>query len=278
MTALVVAWSFRAAVVVVFAYLVTLGLRRSSAASRNFVWRATLAVVVVIPAILLISPRIEVPVSTRPGITRVMLVPDNPVLVETKPATRETPQALAKAAAVEAALSPDRDMFKPLDYLIGIYFVGVLLSLLRWGASYARVRAMQRAAWVEPEEKGVYVVKDAALSVPVTFGWLKQVILLPESSNEWSTERMATALLHERAHMKRQDWIWQSASQWIAAFHWFNPLVWVLVASLRNTAEEAADDEVLAQGVAPSLYAAELLHFASASNTPAATAFSPTKP
>jgi hypothetical protein len=49
----------------------------------------------------------------------------------------------------------------------------------------------------------------------------------------------------------------------VCALYWPNPLVWLAARSLRNEAEVAADDQVIASGMRPSSYAGELLQLAS---------------
>src|SRR6185436_4274758 len=66
-------------------------------------------------------------------------------------------------------------------------------------------------------------------------------------------------LLHELAHVRRQDWITQLVSQVALALQWFQPLAWVAARRLREEAEVAADDIVVAAGVVPSTYASHLL-------------------
>ncbi len=97
------------------------------------------------------------------------------------------------------------------------------------------------------------------VSVAMTAGARKPVVLLPASSREWSAERMQVVLLHELAHVQRGDWQTLIASEIALAVWWFHPLAWWLSRSVRRDAEQAADDRVLAAGTRPSDYAAHLL-------------------
>jgi beta-lactamase regulating signal transducer with metallopeptidase domain len=96
----------------------------------------------------------------------------------------------------------------------------------------------------------------------MTWGVLRPVILLPKESVLWNSDRLEAVLLHELAHVRRND----SLSQWLAfavcAMYWFHPAVWRFVRAMRAEAELAADDAVLMSGVKPSAYAALLLRFA----------------
>ena len=88
------------------------------------------------------------------------------------------------------------------------------------------------------------------------------MVLLPEAAMSWPEERREMAIWHERAHIERHDWLWQTIGRLIAAVFWFHPLVWLACAQLRREAESAADNEVLRSGSIPCQYAALLLEIA----------------
>src|SRR5206468_4026006 len=69
-------------------------------------------------------------------------------------------------------------------------------------------------------------------------------------------------LAHELAHVKRRDWPIQLIAEIVRAVYWFNPLVWIACARLRQESEHATDDAVLNRGAAGSEYAAQLLDLA----------------
>ena len=100
------------------------------------------------------------------------------------------------------------------------------------------------------------------LEVPLTCGALRPRILLPAAARTWSRERRTAVLLHELAHIRRRDVAVQMAIHLIAAFWWFQPLVWILQRAVRKESELACDSEALAKGCRPSAYAAELLGIA----------------
>jgi beta-lactamase regulating signal transducer with metallopeptidase domain len=101
-----------------------------------------------------------------------------------------------------------------------------------------------------------------AAAVPVTFGVWRPVILLPEEASGWSTERLDSTLLHEMAHIARFDAATQTISRLVAAFHWFNPLAWHSLKSIRTLAEQSCDELVLAAGADPRAYARTLVETA----------------
>jgi DUF4097 and DUF4098 domain-containing protein YvlB len=100
------------------------------------------------------------------------------------------------------------------------------------------------------------------LEAPITAGWINPVILLPCDADTWTPERKHVVLVHELAHVARGDYAAQLVATFVLAVLWFHPLVWLAVARLRTEAEQAADDRVLASGVAGVNYATHLLEIA----------------
>ncbi|RYG42452.1 M56 family metallopeptidase, partial [bacterium] len=137
-----------------------------------------------------------------------------------------------------------------------VWSLGAGFLALRWFTGLARLCRLRRAA-TPTEATDVWRTE---IAVPVTYG---RTILMPLEAAVWPEARVRAAILHERAHIRRKDWVWQNIAALFAAVHWFNPLAWLLARLLRDTAETAADDAVLAQGVRPSDYARELLAVAS---------------
>ena len=103
--------------------------------------------------------------------------------------------------------------------------------------------------------RGVDLLLGPAPGLVATWGWRRPVVMLPESASGWPAERMRIVLLHELAHARRGDWVVQVAAEALSCVWWFNPLAWVLRARLRRESEQAADDLVLAHGVAPAAFA-----------------------
>ena len=100
---------------------------------------------------------------------------------------------------------------------------------------------------------------SAACASPVTVGWLRPVVILPETWREWSPSKLDAVLTHEHAHVRRRD----PLVQWLAllnrAVFWFHPLAWWLERRLSVLAEQTCDDAVLARGHDPHDYSEYLL-------------------
>src|SRR5580704_17055322 len=76
---------------------------------------------------------------------------------------------------------------------------------------------------------------------PVTFGFLRPVILLPEECLQ--DESVAC---HELVHVRRRDWLFNVVEECIVSIFWFHPAMWWMVAEIQLAREEAVDREVVA--------------------------------
>jgi hypothetical protein len=94
---------------------------------------------------------------------------------------------------------------------------------------------------------------------PMTWGWLRPVVMLPVEAEAWSVERSRVVLLHELAHVRRGDFVTQLVGELARCLYWFHPLSWWSVRCLRVEQEAACDDCVLVAGTTADDYAEELL-------------------
>jgi beta-lactamase regulating signal transducer with metallopeptidase domain len=256
-------WSLKLAATVVLGCLCSFVVRRRSAATKHLVWRIAVVVGILLPVAMAVSPALKTPSLMEPvqaPIRSAFVVRPQALPAGFKPRTE-------RGAAAIANLSDDAPW---LPIALGVYLLGVLLTLGTWAASLSKIRQIAKEAMRGSDL--VLVATEPALRVPITYGALRPVILLPADSESWPAERVESAVRHETAHIKRQDWLWQTLAVWVRAIHWFNPLAWVLTAALTKTAESAADDEVVASGLTPSIYASELLRVAEGARTDYAAA------
>ena len=91
----------------------------------------------------------------------------------------------------------------------------------------------------------VRLVLSHRREIPMTWGVLRPVVLLPADAVGWSEERLAVALLHEFGHVRRRDCLTQLVARATCAVYWFNPLSWLALARVRVEQEQASDDLAL---------------------------------
>ena len=153
--------------------------------------------------------------------------------------------------------------------LASVLMLGAGLARLAWLAS--RAERITSGPWlrIAREVEADYALgRQARLmesehpSLLVTWGLLRPRILIPRAARQWSDERIRVVLRHELAHVRRGDWFVQIAGELLRAAYWFNPLVWIACAHLRQESEHACDDEVLIHGVDGQEYATHLLELA----------------
>jgi hypothetical protein len=116
------------------------------------------------------------------------------------------------------------------------------------------------------------LLENEETDVPVTWGVVYPVVLLPTVAAQWDDEQRIAVLTHELAHVKRFDALTQQLAQLALALLWFHPLVWMAVRRMRLEREHACDDFVLIAGARASRYADELLGLARRLTRPTAPA------
>ncbi len=109
---------------------------------------------------------------------------------------------------------------------------------------------------------GLEVVEGPTGSMPMTYGFWRPTIFLPEETREWSQERVQIVLQHELAHVNRHDSAVHLMAQVCLSLYWWNPLAWWALHKLLRAQEEAADDAVLRAGISAPVYAEHLLEIA----------------
>jgi beta-lactamase regulating signal transducer with metallopeptidase domain len=103
------------------------------------------------------------------------------------------------------------------------------------------------------------LLRSGRFEIPVTWGIVYPVVLLPDNADDWTDERRRYVLVHEMAHVKRVDAFTQVIAQLSIAIFWFDPFVWIAAHRMRVEREHACDDYVLNEGTPASTYAADLL-------------------
>src|SRR5260370_23997817 len=101
------------------------------------------------------------------------------------------------------APEPPRPALDPITLIAAaLYLGGVALLLARLIAGYIAMRRLIHAS----TPVSARVREWNQLRVPMTAGFLRPVILLPENSREWSADTRLAVLAHEEAHIARGDW------------------------------------------------------------------------
>ena len=114
-------------------------------------------------------------------------------------------------------------------------------------------------------------VRYVSSGQPVTFGFRRPVVLLPESLRSQPADIRRVVLCHELFHVRRRDWVWVVAEELVKAVLWFHPAVLWLVSRVRLAREEVVDELTVLATAQRRAYMEALLVFADArAQTPAA--------
>lgn len=240
-----------------------------------------------VPVPVFVAEKTPVPVAPPPPLLHVnsALLP-RPDLSAARGPVRQAGRAVSPPNTARAALA---------HTLFWLWLPGAVLVLARTVAGLFVVRRLVRgsvapaahepfAELLNDNKRALGVTRRLELRVgrercaapgiaasPMTWGWRRPTILLPADSCSWDRERVRAVLLHELAHIARNDWAAQVVlARTVCALYWFHPLVWLAAACLRAEAERACDESVLQAGMSAPDYAGHLLAVAR-SLRPAAT-------
>jgi beta-lactamase regulating signal transducer with metallopeptidase domain len=112
--------------------------------------------------------------------------------------------------------------------------------------SYWNRRMSQLAAKINIT-KPVVLLQSSLAKIPMVIGHLKPVILFPVGIlNALSPNEVEAILLHELAHIKRNDFLVNLLQQFAAVFFFFNPAVLWILSLIKNERENCCDDIAIA--------------------------------
>jgi len=183
---------------------------------------------------------------------------------ESGPTARGRRSSVLAAAARAAAFG-----------LVGLWLAGLAVLTARLGLGLAGASRLSRQAapldgpgWrdilrrflsVVSVRRRVRLKSHGGVAIPMTWGLVRPVILMPRESEGWSEDERSSALFHEMAHVKRLDFLVTVLVRLSLAVYWLNPLARLAFRRLKSEQEKACDELVLRAGVRPSTYAANLL-------------------
>jgi TonB family protein len=90
------------------------------------------------------------------------------------------------------------------------------------------------------------ILTSPAVKHPVTFGFFRPVVLLPESYASLAETEQVAVVCHELLHVRRRDWLQIVAEEVVRTVLWFHPAVWWLLAQTDLGREQLIDQEVVA--------------------------------
>jgi len=198
------------------------------------------------------------------------------LMIETgiRPAASVEVPAIYKSQAELTGLFPGLEMWFPA--LVAIYVAGVAVMTIKLTLDLVQLQQIRKKqvlpideAWEKHLQKlaaqlkiprRVKLLISQYIQVPVMIGFLKPVILLPVAMfNSLTAEQLEAILLHELAHIKRNDYLLNIFQSIVETILFFNPFVWWISKNIRLEREHCCDDLVLTNQVQPLHYAKALV-------------------
>ncbi|HET6701304.1 MAG TPA: M56 family metallopeptidase, partial [Gemmatimonadaceae bacterium] len=296
----------KGALLLIAIFIVTRLMRSASAATRHVAWAAGIVVLIALPVLSAMLPRLEVVPVPAPAVEPVRQPPAPAAAPDESWEQTQKPKravfasndaALPGAEELAARLvsgAPDPAAaeanpcplvsrctvamvaaISPAEGFVALWIIIAAALLLRLAIGAIAARRLVRRAIPVRDPSWRQLLKDAQemaevrgtvrlyestdVGMPVTLGVLRPTIVMPPLATSWSEERRLTVLVHELAHVRRNDVATCLVARVACALHWMNPLVWRAARKLRDECERACDDLVIRAGMTASTYADDLL-------------------
>ncbi|PSL48141.1 beta-lactamase regulating signal transducer with metallopeptidase domain [Chitinophaga niastensis] len=182
--------------------------------------------------------------------------------------------------AVYASQDPLMWLFPNLEVcfpiLVTLYVAGMIVMTIKLLSDLFQLQKIRTtkvqpmgAAWDKHLDKlaaqlqiprKVKLLISRHVQVPVMMGFLKPLILLPVAMvNNLTEEQLEAILLHELAHIKRNDYLLNIFQSIVETILFFNPFIWLISKTIRLEREHCCDDLVITSTVQPLHYARALV-------------------
>lgn len=138
-----------------------------------------------------------------------------------------------------------------------IWLVGMILCAMFFAISYLRcyfkfstslpVQNDFVKKWLEEHKRirSISIRQSYRISAPLTYGIMKPIILMPQTTDWKNTKQLQYIFLHEYVHICHFDTITKLISTFALCVHWFNPLVWIMYVLYNRDIELACDESVV---------------------------------
>jgi len=161
-----------------------------------------------------------------------------------------------------------------LPYITALYVAGLLFNTTKLALARKKINAIRRTMSIDIElqhkvtrfskmlgiDKSVKIGLSGLVDIPCMTGYFKPVILLPFTLATYlSAKEIEAILLHELAHIKRNDYLINLLQQVIAILLFFNPCIQLINRIINEERENCCDDQVVDATANPLIYAKALL-------------------
>ena len=185
----------------------------------------------------------------------------------------------AEAPLVKASVTPWYASLSAFEWLLVVWLAGVavllshmLICSLIMQRLVTKAHPVSDPEWLDMLEemsdrlmirRPVHLLQSDRITVPLVWGTVRPVVILPDGASDWTVKRSRCVLAHELAHIRRWDTLTHTAAHLACVVHWYNPLAWRAASGMQLEREKACDDLVLRMAKArASEYASHLLEIA----------------
>ena len=142
-------------------------------------------------------------------------------------------------------------------YVIGMIWFSVRLMLNYFQSIRFRINGLSdlESEWLDHIEdmagkmgihQPVYTYISKYVTTPMMAGFFRPVILLPLATvTNLSPQQIEAIILHELAHIRRNDYLLNLVQSVIDTLLFFNPFAWWISKNIRNEREKCCDEMVL---------------------------------
>jgi len=241
----------KATIMLALGFMVTRLAGRSRAALRHIVLAATFGTLLIVPLIVASGNRLPVEIPIFAGSDSTASVTAAPPALNVAPSSRNDAGTAGAERNFRLPSWPALIRF--------VWIAGTLMFLLPLAANLWRLHRLRRNGlpWPEMQQRlrllaaehdvhrPVEVLLHEETPTPLMCGFWRPSIVLPADARDWNEVELRCAVVHELEHVRRGDWIIQSAARVVSACYWFHPLVWIAWRQLCLEAERACDDAVI---------------------------------
>ena len=261
---------WQSTVFVVLAAVLTLALKENQARVRYWLWlAASLKFLLPFSVLVLLGSRLhgsKAPANPRADLSIVIEQIGQPfsssAVSHLPSATHSTSYALAVRMLPVCLLTL---------WLVG-FVATLVIWYLRWWRTRVSIRgaqpvisgreveALRRLERLAAIERPTHLVVSTAGMEPGIVGIFRPVMFLPTGIPDRLTDsELAAIIAHELCHVIRRDNLTAAIQMLVEAVFWFHPIVFWIGARMIAERERACDEEVLALGSDPQIYAEGIL-------------------
>jgi len=157
------------------------------------------------------------------------------------------------------SLGWQQSVIRTFDFVSFTWFIGVLLLTFRLAGGMRVIHGIRRqgvsplsAEWEERMQvlahrvglhRSVTYLQSNTVRVPIVIGVLRPVILIPAMIiSGLPAEQLETIIVHELAHIKRNDFLINIVQSIMEALFFYHPVVWIISENVRQEREKCCDD------------------------------------